>query len=187
MTLLRSYQAWKRYDYTIPIRSIELTGSKNIARNHGQVMETDQSLQNFHENAVRRNQDIESAQLASWKQVSTQAGAVEKSLQSVVQWELPAIDRFLQNYIQHLKNFTEILSEGNAALESHITKNNEKLERQAEIIAQVQTLGSADDLTKWASFFIIMVLLRSLSPQMTTILGGLTGTFIDQAHMKASH
>jgi hypothetical protein len=97
----------------------------------------------------------------------------------VVQWELPAIDRFLQNYLQHLKNFTEILSEGNAALESHINRNNEKLERQVEIIAQVQTLGSSDDLTKWTSFFIVMVLLQSLSPQMTAVLGGLAGTFLN--------
>ena len=150
---------------------------QHIITNQQKVFETELAFQNIHENAIRRNQELESAQVASWKKISTKAGAVEHSLRKVVQWELPAIDVFLQSYLQHLKNFTEVLSEGNSALESHISKNNEKLRQQAEIIAQVQILASSHDMTKWAMFFILMVLLQSLSPWLSSFLAVVLGLF----------
>jgi hypothetical protein len=150
---------------------------KHIITNQEKVFDTERTFRNLHDNAIRRNQELESAQAASMEQISTKAGEIEHSLQRVVQWELPAIDVFLQNYLQHLMNFTQVLSEGNSALEAHISRNNEKLQQQAEIIAQVQTLAASDDMAKWVIFFILIVLLQSLSPWLSSFLAVVLGLF----------
>jgi len=81
--------------------------------------------------------------------------------------------------MEYLANFTTSVLQSNTALDAQITRNNVKLEQQAEIISRTQARGRLFDLTTSGLLIAVMTpWIRSAGPALAVNVGITVALFL---------
>lgn len=85
-----------------------------------------------------QTQTMNDAQAQALARVVTQANQVEHSLRQIVDNDTPALARYLEQSMNYLTNFTDLVAGSITSLETQIDRNGAKLQQQSD---QLDNIG----------------------------------------------
>jgi hypothetical protein len=119
------------------------------------------ALLDMKDQTLKSSESLRNANLATWEKISGEANAMSSLLQRLLNGKAHQLEDSLQQSLERLTNLTFVINQSNSAIEENISRNTEKLEQQAEAISRVRFSG--DEFRGWATIFLILVLLQSIS------------------------